>query len=47
MMEEVGGGGRILLGLIFIILTGFGGSFLDKGAIHGVHFNIIHENSFF
>ena len=31
----------------FIILIGFGGSFLDKGAIYGGHFNKIHESSIF
>ena len=28
-------------------LWGGGGSFLDKGAIHGGHFNKIHESSIY
>ena len=37
----------ILLGAIFKILIGFGGSFSDKGAFPGggVHFNKFHESS--
>ena len=34
-------------GVTFIILFGFGGSFSDKGAVHGGHFNKIHESSIF
>ena len=44
---EDGGEREFLVGVTFIILIGFGGSFLDKGAIYGGHFNKIHESSIF
>ena len=37
--------GGILLGVIFKLLIGLGGSFSDKWALRAVHFNKFHENS--